>query len=259
MKLTAVAILKPQSSDKDPILFGLAADLSNFGFFQRGSVKEMLVFVARTVAKRYASFDETAHHLSCLAMFGHAKKAHGSHLKPRVPASMIMMCGNMNTVMRIAKQVCPKLDLMGSVMMQHSVWATANSKKRGVLLSCTQQRWPCGYSFCRQRISCPCRLCYCQQDSGWFPGHLCQQVAISKWRQYRCHARAWTCSSEVSGECPTKCHCPNWHNEFQVKAALWYLACISQSNWCILPEDLRERIKLNRSVINKEATTGLVL
>ena len=52
MKLTAVAILKKQSGDSDPLLFGLAADLSNFGFFQRGSVKEMLIFVARTVAKR---------------------------------------------------------------------------------------------------------------------------------------------------------------------------------------------------------------
>ena len=53
MKLTAVAILKKQSGDADPILLGLAADLSNFGFFQRGSVKEMLIFVARTVAKRF--------------------------------------------------------------------------------------------------------------------------------------------------------------------------------------------------------------
>ena len=51
MKLTAIALLK-WGGDKDPILFGLAADLSTFGFFQRGSVKEMLTFVARTVAKR---------------------------------------------------------------------------------------------------------------------------------------------------------------------------------------------------------------
>jgi len=53
MKLTAVAILLKKDEDADPILFGLAADLSNFGFFQRGSVKEVLVFVARTIAKRY--------------------------------------------------------------------------------------------------------------------------------------------------------------------------------------------------------------
>jgi len=51
MKLTAIAILK-WNGDKDPFLLGLAADLTTFGFFQRGSVKEMLVFVARTVAQR---------------------------------------------------------------------------------------------------------------------------------------------------------------------------------------------------------------
>lgn len=54
MKLTAIAILK-WNADKEPLLLGLAADLSNFGFFQRGSVKEMLVFVARTVAQRLAT------------------------------------------------------------------------------------------------------------------------------------------------------------------------------------------------------------
>jgi len=55
MKLTAIAILLKRDEDSDPILFGLAADLSNFGFFQRGSVKEVLVFVARTIAKRTQS------------------------------------------------------------------------------------------------------------------------------------------------------------------------------------------------------------
>ena len=51
MKLTAVSILK-WNGDASPNLCGLAADLSSFGFFQRGSVKEMLVFVSRTVAQR---------------------------------------------------------------------------------------------------------------------------------------------------------------------------------------------------------------
>ena len=51
MKLTAIALLK-WSGDKEPVLFGMGADLSSFGFFQRGSVKEMLTFVSRTVAKR---------------------------------------------------------------------------------------------------------------------------------------------------------------------------------------------------------------
>ncbi|KAK9915112.1 hypothetical protein WJX75_004836 [Coccomyxa subellipsoidea] len=51
MKLTAIALLK-WNGEREPYLFGLAADLSNFGFFQRGSVKEMLTFVSRTVSKR---------------------------------------------------------------------------------------------------------------------------------------------------------------------------------------------------------------
>lgn len=51
MKLTAIALLK-WNGDREPVLFGMGADLSSFGFFQRGSVKEMLTFVARTVAKR---------------------------------------------------------------------------------------------------------------------------------------------------------------------------------------------------------------
>ena len=51
MKLTAIALLK-WNGDKEPVLFGVGTDLSSFGFFQRGSVKEMLTFVARTVAKR---------------------------------------------------------------------------------------------------------------------------------------------------------------------------------------------------------------
>jgi synaptobrevin homolog YKT6 len=51
MKLTAVSILK-WNGEQEANLLGLSADLSNFGYFQRGSVKEMLIFVSRTVAKR---------------------------------------------------------------------------------------------------------------------------------------------------------------------------------------------------------------
>ena len=53
MKLTAIGLLK-HNGEKEPLLFGLEADLSSFGFFQRGSVKELLTFVSRTVAKRTA-------------------------------------------------------------------------------------------------------------------------------------------------------------------------------------------------------------
>lgn len=51
MKLTAVSILK-WNGEQEANLLGISADLSTFGYFQRGSVKEMLVFVSRTVAKR---------------------------------------------------------------------------------------------------------------------------------------------------------------------------------------------------------------
>ena len=52
MKLTAVALFKWNGENSDALMLGLAADLSTFGFFQRGTVKEMLVFLCRTVAKR---------------------------------------------------------------------------------------------------------------------------------------------------------------------------------------------------------------
>ena len=51
MKLTAISILK-WNGEKDAFLLGIAADLSSFGFFQRSTVKEMLTFLSRTVAKR---------------------------------------------------------------------------------------------------------------------------------------------------------------------------------------------------------------
>ena len=54
MRLTAVAVLKWAGDAADPPLLGFGADLSTFGFFQRGGVREMLCFVARTVAKRTA-------------------------------------------------------------------------------------------------------------------------------------------------------------------------------------------------------------
>ncbi len=55
MRLTAVALLKHNGDSQDPYILGLGADLSTFGFFQRASVREMLAFVARTVAKRTAA------------------------------------------------------------------------------------------------------------------------------------------------------------------------------------------------------------
>jgi synaptobrevin homolog YKT6 len=52
VKLTSVAVLKYNGPDREPTLLGFAADLSTFGFFQRGTVREMLAFVGRTVARR---------------------------------------------------------------------------------------------------------------------------------------------------------------------------------------------------------------
>jgi synaptobrevin homolog YKT6 len=52
VKLSCVVILKYNGPDKDPYILGLEADLSSFGYFQRGTVKEMMTFVSRTVARK---------------------------------------------------------------------------------------------------------------------------------------------------------------------------------------------------------------
>eukprot|EP00775_Hariotina_reticulata_P002039 gene2039-2361_t len=43
---------RQQGPDADPVTLGLAAELSSFGYFQRGSVKEMLAFLAKTIVQR---------------------------------------------------------------------------------------------------------------------------------------------------------------------------------------------------------------
>ncbi|GHP03457.1 VAMP-like protein ykt61 [Pycnococcus provasolii] len=55
MKVTSVTLLKHNGENTDPFLLGNAVELSSFGFFQRGTVKEMLVFVSRTICKRTAN------------------------------------------------------------------------------------------------------------------------------------------------------------------------------------------------------------
>ena len=52
VKLTAVGLLKSNGPDTPATLLGIEADLSTFGFFQRGTVREMLTFVSRTAAQR---------------------------------------------------------------------------------------------------------------------------------------------------------------------------------------------------------------
>ncbi|KAL9259031.1 VAMP-like protein [Drosera capensis] len=52
MKITAILILRATPGDENPIVLANAIDVSHFGYFQRSSVKEFIVFVSRTVAKR---------------------------------------------------------------------------------------------------------------------------------------------------------------------------------------------------------------
>ncbi|KAF3452978.1 hypothetical protein FNV43_RR03411 [Rhamnella rubrinervis] len=52
MKITALLVLKCSPDGSDPIYLANASDVSHFGYFQRSSVKEFIVFVGRTVARR---------------------------------------------------------------------------------------------------------------------------------------------------------------------------------------------------------------
>ncbi|XP_073132400.1 VAMP-like protein YKT61 [Henckelia pumila] len=52
VKITALLLLKCSPESSDPVILANASDLSSFGFFQRPSVREFIVFVGRTVAKR---------------------------------------------------------------------------------------------------------------------------------------------------------------------------------------------------------------
>ncbi|MFQ6627718.1 hypothetical protein Gotur_006099 [Gossypium turneri] len=55
MKITSLVVLKCNPEGSDPIILANAIDVSHFGYFQRSSVKEFIVFVSRTVAKRTPS------------------------------------------------------------------------------------------------------------------------------------------------------------------------------------------------------------
>lgn len=52
MKITALLVLKCAPGTSDPVILANASDVSHFGYFQRSSVKEFVVFVGRTVASR---------------------------------------------------------------------------------------------------------------------------------------------------------------------------------------------------------------
>ncbi|GAB2289110.1 VAMP-like protein ykt61 [Dionaea muscipula] len=52
MKITAILVLRCKPGDENPVILANASDVSHFGYFQRSSVREFIVFVSRTVAKR---------------------------------------------------------------------------------------------------------------------------------------------------------------------------------------------------------------
>ena len=61
MKITALVVMKAQanpncgstsSSGSDPVLLCSASNLSQFGYFQRSSAKEFIMFVSRTIGSR---------------------------------------------------------------------------------------------------------------------------------------------------------------------------------------------------------------
>jgi synaptobrevin family protein YKT6 len=52
MKITALLVLKCPSGDSDPVILANATDVTHFGYFQRPSAREFIVFVARTLARR---------------------------------------------------------------------------------------------------------------------------------------------------------------------------------------------------------------
>ncbi|CAO2839608.1 unnamed protein product [Amaranthus hypochondriacus] len=54
MKITAIILLKTNSNspDEDPIILADASDVTHFGYFQRSSIRQFILFISRTVAKR---------------------------------------------------------------------------------------------------------------------------------------------------------------------------------------------------------------
>eukprot|EP00951_Prasinocladus_malaysianus_P040220 scaffold459084_cov38-Prasinocladus_malaysianus.AAC.1 len=52
MKLTGLFLLKYNGPEAEPFIIGEATDLSSFGYFQRGPVKQGLHFASRTVCRR---------------------------------------------------------------------------------------------------------------------------------------------------------------------------------------------------------------
>lgn len=52
MKLSYVALMRWRPGDKEPIMLGTGAELSDYSFFQRGSIREFMGFTSKTVVRR---------------------------------------------------------------------------------------------------------------------------------------------------------------------------------------------------------------
>ncbi|GLC33567.1 hypothetical protein PLESTB_000089000 [Pleodorina starrii] len=52
MRLVGVGLLLYKGDATPPTFIGMATDVSNFGYFQRGTVREGIMFIARTIAQR---------------------------------------------------------------------------------------------------------------------------------------------------------------------------------------------------------------
>ena len=52
MKLVYIGLMKWKPGSEEPVLLGSAAELSDYSFFQRGSIKEFMCFTGKTVARK---------------------------------------------------------------------------------------------------------------------------------------------------------------------------------------------------------------
>lgn len=52
MKLSYVALMRWRPGDQEPVLLGSGAELSDYSFFQRGSIREFMGFTSKTVVRR---------------------------------------------------------------------------------------------------------------------------------------------------------------------------------------------------------------
>jgi hypothetical protein len=52
VKVTSLSLWKWNGDNIEPTCLGKAEDVAEFGYFERGSVREMLTFISRTIVKR---------------------------------------------------------------------------------------------------------------------------------------------------------------------------------------------------------------